>query len=137
MNDKILSQDMHQRFIIEISDMIILVVNKMSFHDQKLLFHILDLVKTKEKNTKKENKLGTKTFVVVLHNFLNLTTIDSVEDYIKSDIINGRDKITEKPIVSLKEPLKRQFITENPNVIHLVIANKFSEAGKFYNGKIL
>ena len=132
MNDKILSQDMHQRFLIDISDMIILVVNKMSFHDQKLMYHILDTVKAKEKTNEKNKNHDKKTFIVILHNFANLDSIESVEEYIQSDIINGRDKIVEK-ILDLKEPRKRQFISDNHNVVHLVIANKLSEAGDFYN----
>ena len=130
IDDKRLIHDMHQRFLIEISDIIILVVNKMSFQDQLLMYHILDLLNQKRAIDKLENKQNS-SFLIILHNFANLKTIESVEDYIVKDILNGKENITQKMFSNNIK--KRQFISDDPNITQLVMANKYSEAGEFYN----
>ena len=131
LNDKLLSQDLHQKFLIEISDVLIVVVNKMSYSDQKLLFHILETVELKDKQ-RKDNR---KTFVIILHNFFNLNTREIVEHYIDKDILRGFHTVTEKFLDNKYE--NRIFLTENSNVVHAIMANKYSEAGKFYNSSTL
>ena len=124
ITDRILSQDFHQRFLIEISNFIIIVVGKLTLSDQKNLRHLLNLIpKSKE--------------VAIIHNFYNLSTQSIIEEYISNDIINGSfDNIIEK---KLNEKLEKQrfFVTSNQNVYHLILANKFSEAGNFYNFETL
>ena len=91
----------------------------MTLTDQKQLKHLLDIVPKGKK-------------VAIIHNFNNLHTIENVENFIEKDIYGGFHIITSKPLEK-KEKKKRFFATENPNIFHCVLANKFSESGKFYN----
>ena len=124
MNDKMLSQDLHQNFIMNISNIIIIVVNKMSFQDQKLVSHLLDSINFR----KKQNQ---NIFTIILHNFCHLESISAVEHYITVDIKNGFQNIDEKALPGGGN--KRFFITENPNIVHCVMAKKYSDAGNEYN----
>ena len=85
LKDKTYSQDLQQKFIIEISDIMIIVLNKMSFPDQKLLSNILS-------KTPKDKK------VIIIHNFSNLNTIEAVKHYINVDVERGADNFDKKVI---------------------------------------
>ena len=119
INDRTLSQDFHQKFLIHVSHLILIVVNKMTLTDQKQLKHLLDIIP----DTKK---------VCIVHNFNHINSINDIENYIKRDIYGGFQRINSK-ILNANEPKKRFFVTENVNVFHCILANKGSEAGNFYN----
>ena len=124
MNVKTMMEDLHQKFLIEISHVLIFVVSKLSFPEQKLLEHLIEI-----------SPEGKK--IIVVHNYFNLNNIEDVENAIKNDIMNSQFAIVERQIEKKKKEdlyYKRFFIhEENNNIFHTVIANKFSEAGKFYN----
>ena len=85
ISDKTLSHDLHQKFVINISHMILLIVNKISFPDQKLIQHLTNLIP--------KNKI-----VGIIHNFQNLNSVESVESYIVTDILQGNSNLEKKII---------------------------------------
>ena len=97
-----------------------IVVNKMTLSDQKNLKNILDLIPIKKK-------------VFIIHNFFNLHFEKDIKKYILKDILNGvnSDKINEKDIDKSRKT--KIYVQNDREIIHLVLANDYSEAGKLYN----
>ena len=95
----------------------------MTLTDQKQLKHLIDIIpETKQ--------------IAIVHNFININSIDNLENYINKDIYGGFHKINARSLTN-KYPKKRFFVTENPNIFHCILGNKFSEAGEFYNEETL
>ena len=129
--------DLHLRFLIEIADYILIVCNKMSFPEQKLLKHIKSLMA----KFNRQNKIEVQKEVTIIHNYVTLSTVEAVQNYIKTDIENGNLKLNVKERFLSKESEqsfgKVYVDAENNNFYHCVLANKYSEAGKAYNDNTL
>ena len=118
INDRNLSQNFHQNFLIKISHMILIVVNKLTLSEQKQLKYLLDIIPSNKK-------------VAIIHNFKDIHSIKTLEQFIEKDIYRGFQKVYDKKI----DEKTRFFITENANIFHCVLANKYGEAGKLINDK--
>lgn len=131
--DILVTESFLQTFIITNSDILILVIDKLSFSEQKLISKIKEEIK--------DNKKTRKLYII--HNLKNYTKKSQVEKYIQ-------DILTKSATFSVK---KSENVTANINKIvtgfhyneenkdkkhnisafHLIFAHDGSEAGNFYN----
>ena len=120
-----------QKFILEKSDIFICVVDNLTLTDQKFINRII--------------KYYTNKKIFIVHNLKTFIKKNQVEEYIRDTLLQSltfdleKVKFTgfekhkydkeEKNIYYYKQKLKEA----NRIIIHLIIANKDSEAGSFYN----
>ena len=128
--DILVTESFLQSFIISTSDLLLVVIDKLSFSEQKLLNKIKREIKT-GKETKK---------IFIIHNLKSYRTKEQVEKYIKEilkksatfSLIEGGNITADTNKV--KTGL---FFTEanqkDLSVFHLLFAADQSEAGDYYN----
>lgn len=129
--EKLITELFLQNYIVNNSDILIVVVDCLSFSEQKLLLKVKKEV---------EREKGTMNLYIV-HNLKTYTSVKQVSDYIedtllksatftliKGDIINT--KIESKTGVFYFEKKNED---KDSNIFHLIYANEESEAGKYYN----
>ena len=132
--EKIVTELFLQDYIIYNSDVLIIVVGILTYSEQKTL----NKIKTKIK--KEKSKIKPSLFII--HNLMNFTSIKQVETYIKEtllrcstfQLVEERQVDTQKVdqnVVSFYEKNSEQKIN------HLIFANEYSEAGKYYNKNTL
>ena len=126
--DKIITELFLQNYIINYSDILIIVVGVLTYSEQKLL--------NKIKNEIKKSKLNKTLYVI--HNLKTYTTIKQVEDYIKDILLkNATFDLQKQQKISTKiNDNKGEIYYEKNSDIssyHLIFANEDSEAGDYYN----
>ena len=121
-----------QNFIIKYSDVLILILGKLTINEQKLLLKV---------NTHIKN-LNRKEPLIVIHNLKEFETKKQVEDYLK-------DILKKSSTFSLEENLDINLDNEesgwrpffepksDPKIFHLIYAKKGTEAGDYYNNKTI
>ena len=130
--DKLLTEFFLQNFIVQYSDLLIVVIGLLTFSEQKLI----NKIKKTYSNLKKKSDL------VIIHNLQSYVTMKQVEDYIK-DTLEKSDtfKLKKQLIVSPNEGEEKWYYfnepKSNPKTIHLIFAREESEAGYFYNNKTI
>ena len=130
--DKLLTEYFLEKFILQKSNVLIIVVGPMTISEQKLL--------TKLKNQSLEKDL------FVIHNLQNYIYIKQVKNYIKNTLLKLRMINLKKRIYQNidfnnnnnnenEQKNKIYYIEEKnkKNIIHLILANEYSEAGEYYN----
>ena len=139
IKEKLLKELYFQHFIIEYSDIPILVVDEINFSEQKLLAKIQNILK----NNKKPKKL------FVIHNLKNYYNIQEIKNYINEILLNLANiklkkrefmfteiiDVNQNPQNESKNYIyyEQKLDDETYNIIHLVMANEFSSAGNYYN----
>ena len=126
--DKIITELFLQNYIINYSDILIIVVGVLTYSEQKLL--------NKIKSEIKKAKLNKTLYVI--HNLKTYTTIKQVEDYIKDILLkNATFDLQKQQKISTKiNDNKGEIYYEKNSDIssyHLIFANEDSEAGDYYN----
>ena len=126
--DKIITELFLQNYIINYSDILIVVVGILTYSEQKLL--------NKIKSEIKKAKLNKTLYVI--HNLKTYTTIKQVEDYIKEILLkNATFDLQKQQKISTKiNDNKGEIYYEKNSDIssyHLIFANEDSEAGDYYN----
>ena len=121
-----------QNFIIKYSDILILILGKLTINEQKLLLK----VRTHIKNLKRKEPL------IVIHNLKEFETKAQVEDYLENTLKKSSTfSLKENDEVNLEnEESKWKYYFEpktEPKIYHLIYGKKGSEAGAFYNDKTL
>ena len=140
--DKTLTELFLQRFIISSSDMLLLVVGVLTYPEQKLLNRIQKTLKNL-----KNQKINKKLFVI--HNLESFVEIGQVKAYIDDYLRHSAtfELKSSKYITTgdeQEDPHKNNiYFVETFNqdneedsaiqVFHLIMANEFSDAGKYYN----
>ena len=157
--DKIMTELFLQHFIIRVSDILLIVVGKLTYSEQLLINKI-----------KVESKKQNKGRIFIIHNLQGFRTVEQVQDYIKNillkcstfdlkrrtcistkmDVENKKEKndkegennneINEENVKDDSQLINIHF-TEILNyddkkkleIYHLILANEDSEAGKVYN----
>ena len=132
--EKIVTELFLQDYIIYNSDVLIIVVGILTYSEQKTL----NKIKTKLK--KEKSKIKPNLFII--HNLMNFTSIIQVETYIKETLLKCStfQLVKESPINTHKEKKNTiSFYEKNSEqkIIHLIFANEYSEAGKYYNKNTL
>jgi len=121
-----------QNFIIQQSDIPILVIGNLTFCEQKLL----DRVKSAFKN-KREHKI-----LFVVHNLKNYSYIKEVKDYINNILLKCPNLDLEKMnriSTTLKNDTGVIYYEKNKEntIFHLIYSKENSEAGSYYNSLTL
>ena len=134
--EKIITELFLQDYIIYNSDILIVVVGILTYSEQK----ILNKIKTKLKREKSLIKPNNNLFII--HNLMTFTSVKQVEAYIEQTLLKSATFQLEKnmKINSIKGFQKGICFYEknsSPKIFHLIFANEYSEAGKFYNENTL
>ena len=121
INDRIITDYFIQDFILEKSQIIMIVAGQMSQNDQKLIERICKDFKAKKK-------------IVVIHNMQNLTKIEDVQKRVDKDIILSF-KVTELAIPGsdVKMYVEKSQGKEQQNILHFVLGAENKESGNYYN----
>ena len=101
--EKLITELFLQNYIMYYSDILIIVVDSLSFSEQKLLMKI--------KKEMERAKINTPLYII--HNLKSFTSKEQVKDYIDNSLLKSKNK--------------------ERKIYHLIYANENSEAGKFYN----
>ena len=126
--DKIFTDLFLQKYIINYSDIIILVVGALTYSEQKLL--------NKIKTEMRRDKLNKTLYVI--HNLKTYTSIKQVQNYIENILLKNAvfDLQKQIKIYSKFNDNGGNFFYEKKGdfpVYHLIFANEGSEAGNYYN----
>ena len=128
--DKLFTENFIQTYIMNYSNVLLLVVGNMTFSEQKLINRIsLDLERLKKKRNRS---------LLIIHNLQTLETIEQVENYVKEYLLNSATFHLEKDH-SVFDGLNCEYYydSKNKEIRHLIYAKEFSEAGNFYNPKAI
>ena len=129
--DILITESFLQSFIISTSDLLLVVIDKLSFSEQKLI--------NKIKGEIRANRIKKPIFII--HNLKTYRTKEQMESYIK-DTLNKSATFklrTGESITSNRKKVKNGvYFTEENNsndfsVFHLLFAADGSEAGNYYN----
>jgi len=131
--DKAQTERFIEQLIIRLSDMIILVVGKLTRTEQRLITRIKNLVKKGE-----DNKVRS---IIIIHNLAQYHTIKEVENHISHYLIRSATfKLLERKVIGIEKYLDRTYYVEkikedekNLEIFHYVMAREGTEAGKYYN----
>ena len=117
--------------------MILIVVGKITFNEQKLI--------NKIKKELEENEDQKDNRIYIIHNLMNFQTKSQVQKHIETNLMRSASfTIKDQPYVQVtknkdnnKEDEKRYFFVEEGNkrlkVYHLIMAREKTEAGDYYN----
>ena len=130
--EKLITELFLQNYIINNSDILIIVVGILTYSEQKLLYKIKNEILKMKKNRP----------LFIIHNLITYTTIDQVEDYIKNYLLKSATFTLESGHkISTKRTTKSgvYYYEKNvdANIYHLIFANEGSEAGEYYNNLTL
>ena len=130
--EKLITELFLQNYIINNSDILLIVVGILTYSEQKLLYKI--------KNQIIKLKLNKPLFII--HNLYTLTKIEQVEDYINNYLLKSSTFTLEKGHkISTQKKIKTgvYYYEKNieANIYHLIFANEGSEAGDYYNNLTL
>ena len=116
--EKIITESFLQNFIINNSDILIIVVGILSYSEQKLL----NKIKTKmEKDN--ELKKTTNTCLYIIHNLMAYTTIKQVQTYIDEVLLKSTTFDLEKKInVDLEKKEKDEVILKKIQILKYTIS---------------
>ena len=126
--EKIITELFLQNYIINNSDIPLVVVGILTYSEQKLLNRI--------KTEIQRSKINKPLFII--HNLITYTSIEQVKDYITHFLLKSATfNLEEGHKISTKTTSKTgayyyEKKTE-PKIFHLIFANEGSEAGKHYN----
>ena len=126
--EKLITELFLQNYIIDTSDILIIVVGILTYSEQKLL----NRIKTEIQRTK------IKKTLFIIHNLMTYTTVPQIEEYINKYLLESATfDLEEGHKISTQTNKKKgkYFYEKNsdPKIFHLIFANAFSEAGSFYN----
>ena len=135
--EKLITELFLQNYIMYYSDILIIVVDSLSFSEQKLLMKI--------KKEMERAKINTPLYII--HNLKSFTSKEQVKDYIDNSLLKsatftleeGHKISTKKEEVNKgiyfyeKDKEKEKDKNKERKIYHLIYANENSEAGKFYN----
>jgi hypothetical protein len=127
--DKTQTENFIQNLVLSLSEMLIIVVGKLTFNEQRLI--------NKIKN--KLNNLKSKKPIFIVHNLFNYQTKEQVEEYINETLMKSVSfKIKKLDNVKIKDDKddRRIYYVENDNsfkIYHLLTAREGTKGGDYYN----
>jgi len=131
LNDRNITEDFIQSYILETSNVILIVVGQLSFSDQKLIAKITQRYKKKN--------------IFICHNFFSIHKLSDVKPLIQSSILDAfsvepkiMDKQIHKDQANKNSTVYIDYRTgvnalETEPIIHLVFAKDETEAGEYFN----
>ena len=123
LRDKLIMETYIQRFIIEKSHILVLVVGSINLNEQKLLENVKSLLKHDQ-------------YLYVIHNLLELNTKEQVTDYIEGTLKKLFSiKLKENYFQDNKGDYNKVYYVEEKNekVTHLIYVNEWSSIASYYN----
>jgi hypothetical protein len=133
--EKLITELFLQNYIINNSDILIVVVDSLSFSEQKLLLKV--------KKEMERLKRKTPLPLYVIHNLKSFTSKKQVEDYIDNTLLKSATfslkKVLDPNFEEKKKDLFCYYEVEKDReksqqeIYHLLYANEESEAGKIFN----
>ena len=123
LRDKLITETFIQRFIIDISHILILVVGNINLNEQKLLENV-------------KSSLKNDQFLYVIHNLVEMHSNDQVNDYINNQLKNLFGiKLKERNFQNNKGDYHQVYYVEEENekVTHLIYVNEYSTIADYYN----
>ena len=128
--EKLITELFLQNYIINVSDILIIVVGILTYSEQKLL----NRIKTEIQRAKIKKPL------FIIHNLITYTSIIQVEEYIKQYLLESATFDLEKGHgINTKTKTEKEsgiyYFEKNsePKIYHLIFANADSEAGDYFN----
>ena len=131
--DKTQKENFIQNLILYLSDMLLIVVGKITFNEQRLINKIKKEI---ELGNRDENK---KKQIFIIHNLMNFQTKKQVDDHIKNTLLKSASfKLTETKDINKSQEKKEDifYFVENESefqTFHLIMAREGTEAGNYYN----
>ena len=128
--EKLITELFLQNYIINNSDILIIVVGILTYSEQKLL----NRISNEFKKAKNKNKP-----LFIIHNLITYTSIEQVKDYIKQFLLESATFDLEKGhnINTKTQQVDGEYYFEVNNfglkIYHLIFANEGSEAGNYFN----
>jgi len=105
-------------FIIEESDVLIAVLEQLSFNEQEMLKNLINQIKNYGINASKDEISDTKRLIVI-HNLMNISSVEGIEKFIHDVLLK-----------SLTFNLKMQIIKKNGINIYSQIINQDKDSNK-------
>ena len=134
--DKTQTENFIQNLILHLSDMLLIVVGKITFDEQKFINKIKNEIKNLNCQTQKQKK----PMLFIIHNLSNFQTISQVKKHIENTLLKSASFQLKEvfDIVNSQngEKEQRYYFTEESNdilIYHLIMARELTEAGDFYN----
>ena len=130
--EKLITELFLQNYIIQNSDIIIIVVGILTYSEQKLLIRI--------KNEIKKAKINKPLYII--HNLITYVSVSQVEEYINNLLLNSATfNLVKGHNINTKTKTETgiYYYEKNvePNIYHLIFANEGSKAGNYYNNLTL
>ena len=135
--EKIITELFLQNYIINNSDILIIVVGILTYSEQKLLNRIrTEFIKARNN----KNKVQKPLFII--HNLMTYTTIEQVEEYIEDFLLKSAtfDLAIGHKISTKEEQKTGEYYYEtikSQKIFHLIFAQEGSVAGNHYNNLTL
>ena len=134
--DKAQTERFIEQLILSLSDMIILVIGKLTRREQKLI--------TRIKNEAKMNEKNRIDSIIIVHNLAQYHTIKEVEKHIKQYLNKSATfRLSEDEVLALEKYRERKYLFESSDepgefkVFHYIMAKEGTEAGNYYNNLTL
>ena len=128
--DKTQTENFIQNLILYLSDMLLIVVGKITFNEQRLI--------NKIKNELTNQK--SKKPIFIIHNLSNFHKKEQVEEHIKDTLKKSASFYLDEVIDMEKN--KRLYYVEKNNknnefyIYHLIMARENTDAGNYYNNYV-
>ena len=131
--EKIYTELFLQNYIINNSDILIIVVGILTYSEQKLL----NRIRTKFLKSR-NNKNNDQKPLFIIHNLMTYKTINQVEEYINDLLLKSAtfDLAIGHKISTKEEEKEGTYFYEkilNQRIFHLIYAKEGSSAGNYYN----
>ena len=133
--DKTQTERFIEQLIISLSDMLILVIGKLTRTEQKLITRIKNIVK--ERDNCQINS------IIIIHNLAQYHKKIEIDNHINNSLKQSATfNLIEKKIIGIKGYEDRTFFVEESNqgdikVVHYIMAKQGTEAGDYYNNLTL
>ena len=134
--DKTQTENFIQNLILYLSDMLFIVVGKITFNEQRLI----NKIKNELNNFNSQNQKTKKNMLFIIHNLSNFQTISQVKEHIDNTLLKSASfKLKETFDIEKskgeKEGKRIYYIEENTDMLiyHLIMAREETEAGDYYN----
>ena len=142
--DKTQTENFIQNLILYLSDMLLIVVGKITFNEQRLINKIknelISFNNNSNNNSNNQNQRPKKQQIFIIHNLLNFQTISQVKEHIDNVLFKSASfKLKEELDININNKEnedKRYFYTEiynDINIYHLIMARESTEAGNYFN----
>ena len=130
--DKAQTERFIEQLIISLSDMIILVIGKLTRTEQRLITRIKNMSKKSEKNKIKS--------IIIVHNLAQYHKIKEVKNHIENYLKKSATfDLSERDVIGIDKYRGRKYYFENSEdpeeiqIFHYIMAKEGTEAGDYYN----